>query len=732
MSSSTRYTDPTLHASTTPARKKALVIAIAAMLGGAGTSALAQIAATQVATTQTMAEVVVSAAGFEQNIKEAPASITVITREDLERERFGNLTQALESVEGIDVGAASDKTGGMDISIRGMPSEYTLIMIDGRRQNSAGNVTPNAFGGTQTSFMPPLAAIERIEVIRGPMSTLYGSDAMGGVVNIITRKVGKKWLGSVGADYTAQQESEFGDIKSGRFYLSGPLSTDLLGLSLRGSTLRRDAANVSYDRIDGSDFVPNMGANPVRSEVNNYGGRLAFTPNRAHSITLDVEAGRQTYDNSRAQLGTLGTGGYASEQKYKRDQYTLAHTGRLGWGTIDSSYMVNQTETIGRTIPPGTPGAVAGGPRTLEVESRVFDTKLVLPWGNHMSTIGAQWWKAEMTDGVAPRKFEFTQKALFLEDEWRLAEKLALTLGARYDDHSVFGDQLSPRAYAVWSATPNWTIKGGVSQGYKTPRVEQLSPGINGFGGQGTIPLVGSPGLKPETSTASELSAHFDNLAGWTASATLFNNDFKDKITSGTGLLNCSYRVSPNRPDCADFGNWPNVDTFGQSINVDKAVTRGFEFNTRVALSKTLSATANYTYTESEQKSGANAGKPLTDTPKHMVNTRVSWDITPDLKSWVRAEFRSDRFRDPGTSATTRAAKETLGDYQGYTLLHLGGSYQLTPTVTLNAAIYNLLNKDFNDYHAYRATSTAAYSYGNRYTNTQEGRRLWLSANVDF
>jgi outer membrane receptor for ferrienterochelin and colicins len=135
----------------------------------------------------TMPTVVVTAAGFEQTIREAPASITVLTREQLEKERFGNLAQALESVEGIDVGAAGDKTGGMNISIRGMPSDYTLILIDGRRQNAAGNVTPNGFGGTSTSFMPPVSAIERIEVIRGPMSTLYGSDAMGGVINIITR-----------------------------------------------------------------------------------------------------------------------------------------------------------------------------------------------------------------------------------------------------------------------------------------------------------------------------------------------------------------------------------------------------------------------------------------------------------------------------------------------------------------------------------------------------------------
>ncbi|MGK3275261.1 TonB-dependent receptor plug domain-containing protein, partial [Comamonas kerstersii] len=84
--------------------------------------------------TQTLSEVVVSASGFEQDIRDAPASITVITNEQLAERRVNNLAQALEGVEGVDVGAGTDKTGGPNISIRGMPSEYTLILIDGRRQ----------------------------------------------------------------------------------------------------------------------------------------------------------------------------------------------------------------------------------------------------------------------------------------------------------------------------------------------------------------------------------------------------------------------------------------------------------------------------------------------------------------------------------------------------------------------------------------------------------------------
>ena len=95
----------------------------------------------------------------------------------------------LRDVEGIDVGLeASDKNGRATISMRGLPSEYTLVLIDGRRQSNVGQLYPNNFGGGQFAYLPPLDAIERIEVVRGPMSTLYGSDAMGGVINIITRR----------------------------------------------------------------------------------------------------------------------------------------------------------------------------------------------------------------------------------------------------------------------------------------------------------------------------------------------------------------------------------------------------------------------------------------------------------------------------------------------------------------------------------------------------------------
>src|SRR5690606_1741026 len=140
--------------------------------------------------------VVVTAAGFEQKLTDAPAYISVVSREELTRRPYLSLVDAVADLEGVDVGETSDKTGQKTISIRGMGADYTLVLIDGKRQNNHGDIYPNNFGGNQFNHIPPLDMIERIEVIRGPASTLYGADALGGVVNIITRKVARQWQGS--------------------------------------------------------------------------------------------------------------------------------------------------------------------------------------------------------------------------------------------------------------------------------------------------------------------------------------------------------------------------------------------------------------------------------------------------------------------------------------------------------------------------------------------------------
>ncbi|MDZ4051908.1 MAG: TonB-dependent receptor [Phenylobacterium sp.] len=709
------------------ARRRLFATALGLTLGAAAAaSAQTPSAADQASDVVDVDQLVVTASAFERKIVDAPASISVISREALQTKRFSSLAEALADVEGVDVGDGVGKTGGLNISIRGMPSDYTLVLVDGRRQNAAGNVTPNGFGETSTSFMPPTSAIERIEVVRGPMSTLHGSDAMGGVVNIITRRIGDRWRAATTVQGTLQSDDQFGATYGAEAYVDGPIVPDVLGLALRGSVFKREASDLSYVNANGQPVeISKRGPSPVEADIWTLGGRLSFAPAANHDLWLDVDVAEQTYDNSDSQLGT-GTvqGGYGPELRFEREQYGLAHDWRSPVGLITSDLVRNVTTTIGRTIPPGTPGRTAGDPRTLEATNTIFNTRLATEMGRHAFTVGGQWWEAEMVDGVATGAYEHTQWAVFAEDEWRLADNLALTVGVRHDDHSKFGGQTSPRAYLVWTASEAWTVKGGVSRGFKTPRLDQIASGITGFTAQGTVPTIGTPTLQPETSTTAEIGVYYDNGAGFSANLTVFNSEFEDKIASGPGLPNCSFAGSPNRPGCVNYGNFPRVDLYGQTVNIDEAVTRGAEVAGRYALNDAWTVSANYTYTDSEQKSGPAAGQPLVNTPEHMLNGSVRWRATDQLNAWVRTEVRSDRYRGAG------AAQTALGDYKGYALFHLGGSYQVADKVRINATIYNLFDQDFLDYLPYASGATTAYA--GEYAIQQEPRRLWVSVNVDF
>ena len=715
------------------------LLALAAAAACASTAAFAQ------ANESTMEEVVVSASGFEQELKNAPASISVVTRKELETKNFRDLAEALQGVEGIDVMGATGKTGGLDISIRGMPSDYTLILIDGRRQNVAGDVTPNGFGAALTSFMPPMSAIERIEVIRGPMSTLYGSDAMGGVINIITRKVSKEWGGEVSVGAGIPQDSEWGNQYKSNFYINGPIKQDLLGLAVRGSYSGRDA----------SDWVLAPGANqpaaarnpaPAESRQHSLGAKLTLTPNRYHDIWLDVDQARTWYNNEDGRLGNRDAvappdkkgnpapPGYRDALRFNRDQVSIGHTGRLGFGTLESSLMHTETETIGRTIPgaalpSGDPRA--GRDRELKTTNLVLDSKLVAPLGDaHMLTVGGQFWDAKLKDGLLPQSHKQTMWSLFVEDEWRLRQGLTATLGGRYDHHDAFGGQFSPRAYLVWDATTNWTFKGGVSQGFKAPRLNQLIDGVSGVSGQGTTINIGNPNLKPETSTNVELSALFDNKAGWTSSATFFHNDVKDKIASGGSCLTSAIS------SCA-FNS-----TADYAINVDKAKTWGMELSSRAQLAKDWSVKAGYTWTNSEVIEGGRKNGQLANTAKHIASAQLDWTPSSQWRLWARGEYRSKSPRFSGSydnqSPANKAVIDAVGDIKGYALFHLGGSYQVNKNLSINANIFNLFDKDFRKYQqvSVNGTPTWVNSYfqgGSSVSGvTQAGRTFWVTANMKF
>ena len=758
--------------------------------------------------------VVVTAAGFEQKITDAPASISVITAEDLSHRPYMTLLDAVRDLEGIDVGETRDKTGQGTISMRGMGSDYTLILINGRRQNNHGDIYPNNFGGNQFNHIPPLDAIERIEVIRGPMSTLYGADAMGGVINIITKRVLDTWSGSVSIGRTFEADSQFGDDATVDAFVTGPLVPGKLNLAARASWYERDASNPVYDPVvDPAGVEHNRamtfgGGGKTVDNTNKAGGiSLTWTPTDHQTLTFDYDTSVQEYDNSikindsgveeypvgtvdninsifvagNACLGAAGANaaacaanggtwgrranprvGYGPTQEFTRDAWALTHEGQWSFGNSLVSLAHVATNNDGRTLPftvaerehllemiDGT-GAYAGmslaerralaestflprPKRTLESAQYTLDAKLDIPFeaaGEHTAVVGTQIIRGELTDGVFGMEDgevsgvqEHNMVSLFVEDNWKLVEALTITAGLRYDDHEVFGDQFSPRLYGVYAFSPQWTVKGGISTGFKTPKTTQLYDGITGFGGQGTLPLFGNPGLVPETSTTVEVAVYWTHPQGHNFNATVFRNEFDDKLSTescGIGLaLQCP------TGEYADLG----YVTGNVPVNIDEVVIQGAELAGRWNIGDAFGFRANYTYTDSEQKSGANAGRPLGNSARHMANATLDWRATDRINLFLTGEMRSKRYR--GISAAT--GEELY--YKDYTVWHLGAAFELTGWLTLNARVNNLLDRDFTSYDATfvdNGDGTWTLAPEDHYNNKDKARSFWLSLNARF
>lgn len=746
-----------------------------AILGIIATPAVANTAqpATQ---TQQLETIVVSAAGFEQKIKDAPASITVLNTEDFKTKRITSLADALKGVEGVDISPAAGKTGTLNIRMRGMPAEYTLILIDGKRQNSVGSITPNGFAESNNNFIPPISAIERIEVIRGPMSTLYGSDAMGGVINIITKKVSSEWIGSITLNGTLlPNSSPFGNQYAAEVFTSGPLIQDLVGLQLRGRKAERQQSYITVPNANGTEQL-GQGNSPTKSDIETFGGRLTFTPFEQHSFAIDFENTQQWFDNSRGQLGSYldttgnplapnATQGYADSQEYERTKAYISHEWQAELGRLESSISRVETETVGRLLPAGMLSAPENQNfinRKLSSEDIYFDTKFTTQhFENHNLTIGAQWWEASQKDGIrrANPELSFDQYGLFVEDTWSILPHLNLTLGGRFDDHSTFGDFFTPRAYLVWNMNDQWTAKGGYAEGYKVPRLEQLTQGLSNVASQGRSPVLGNINLQPETSKSTELGIYFDNQQGFNANVTAFQNKTKDKITTsganyaltfirqadidkltadGTYVQNTSYNGRPIEFDCTGnakacdekFKEW-GIDwntaanrnlTLARPYNAEEAESHGVEVAVAYQINDQWKASGNYTWTKGELTNAAGQTLDDVDNAEHMANILVNYQPSDNASLWLRGEYRSSQIREEGN------VKNVLGDYKGFTQWHLGTNYSFNDHLDFGLALYNIFDVDFVDYQ-YVATEDAFY---NRYTNTQEGRRVQLSTTFKF
>ncbi|MBS0855790.1 ligand-gated channel protein [Tatumella sp. JGM16] len=614
---------------------------------------------------------VVTATGFEQKIQDAPASISVISKQQIEDKAYRDITDALKDVPGVVV------TGGgssSDISIRGMSSQYTLFLVDGRRVSTRGTRPNSDNAGIEQGWLPPLESIERIEVIRGPMSSLYGSDAMGGVINVITKKTHNngKWRGSLHADTTLQENSRSGDLFQTDAYVSGPLIDGLLGLKLSGLLSRRQ-----------EDKILN-GYNEQR--MRNGAATFTLTPDDRNSFAVDMARELQDRNSTPGKSkaietcrGTRCTPNSRSENRYEHTSYALTHNGY--YDSLNTTSYLQQEETNNPV-------------REMKSYNTTFNTQNQLLLDKHTLTLGGQYRYEKLRDNgnqlqsaQGLNKLTRWSYAIFAEDEWAITGGLSLTGGLRMDQDENYGTHWTPRGYGVWHLSDQWILKGGISAGYRSPDLRQSSANWGQTTGGGRLNgiIVGNPDLKPEKSLSEEIALLWDNGDTLNAGITLFNTDFKDKITE---VRRCN---SSAEPSCT-IGN-TSYDFVSDRVNVDKATMRGVESTFGWQPATGWQLTANYTYTRSEQKSGQFSGKPLNKMPEHMFNAVLNWQAREDLSFWSRINFR-------GKSSEYLSRTSMAQGVPSYSFVDIGTRYNVSKELSVVAGVYNIFDKKI-DYSVY-------------------------------
>ena len=655
--------------------------------------------ATSAAAPLEVGSTVVTASGFSQDVRDAPASISVITREELENKQFRSLADAVRNVEGVSI-IGGDKG---EISIRGMESSHVLILIDGRRQNTS-QVTLK--GGTSEglgmNWIPPVEAIDRIEIVRGPMSTLYGSEALGGVINIITRKVAREWSGSISADHTFQDNSKAGDSTQLDGYLSGPLVQDRLGFQLWG-----------YDKQRREDKILDGFAKSDRQSAT---ARLWLTPDDQQEFMLEVGRTEQEFWNNPGK--SLAATAAKNNNQYTRDNYVLAHTGNWDFGTTEIS-LYREEATRESDIQTGNQNV------TPEVTNSVFESKLTLPFDRNVFVAGAQWRKDELeADGyyASPEGVgigtSMTEKSLFAENEWSVTDSFSLTTGIRMDDNEFFGRHWTPRFYGVWSLNGDWTLKGGVAKGFKSPTITQTNPAI-GLPQRGGAYTWGNPDLKPEQSENREIGLYYDDGEQLSGNITLFDTDYENKIAN-TGTRQLYY------PDGSPVPADPITGRiYSTYFNITGATVRGIETAARYRFNDRVQVKGEYTFLHSRVSSGDASilgfsyplaeGQPLVATPKHSGSVTLDWQIVETVSSFATVSYRGEE-----TSIAWGQGGAVSENEQAITTLDMGATWQATRDLSLSLVGYNLTNQ-VRDLDA-----DADYSYA------EDGRRFWVKANYTF
>lgn len=488
-------------------------------------------------------DVVVTATRTQEEVKAVPQTVEVITKEDIEQLGATDVYSALRLAANVDVTSAG--MAGHNVMIRGMSTNHTLILIDDKRfAGEDTSATQNVYALGRLS----LSNIERIEIVRGSASAQYGSDALGGVINIITKK-SKEPSVMVGLSTGSEAINNYYHIDFGK---QGNFSSTF---DMRFSDVRKNMQSGD----EGSNYY-----GPIQDF--NFSGTWDLGNDKEIDLTLGYYNEHTKADYADKYTSGMQTSKDKKEwYDYRRYDYSLGYSGK----TDNSDYMIrtfysrldkeNNLYNY-RSNFPGSMENILGS----MYPKYDWDKSTYTLWGiegkntiqlndNHLLTFGGEYRqnKVEGTrlgdggDNVhqvsqsgngynSPKSYsdkDITNYAGYIQDEWQVNDKLLVIPSIRYDHNSSFGGEVTPKIGATYFISDNSRIKANWGKGFKAPTISELYMVMERAMGPMTVRVEGNPDLKPEKSTSWDISfeAEKDNNFG---KLTYFNNDVKNLITT--------------------------------------------------------------------------------------------------------------------------------------------------------------------------------------------------------
>lgn len=611
--------------------------------------------------------VVITATRSAHLLADAPAAISVISAEQIRARGATNLLEALRGVPGISLngrGVGGRKT----FSIRGAEDRHTLVLIDGRRLSS----TDDTIGHSDYQYgWVGIEQIERIEVVRGPMSALYGSEAIGGVINIITRQASEQWRGGV----TLRGERGEGDAGDGHQLsarVSGPLARGL-NLALSVEQLYRDATpwpqEPRVSELEGQDRrTASLG--------------LSYSPLEGQTLKLDLLRSDETRERDQ-QYAYYARPFYLDTYELERRQDSLAWD--ADWGAAQSQLRFTRSEfdvtnTRTQNLTPTRPQSL---------RDDVWDASLAFALGDHQAlTLGGEHREERLENaGLTGGVDTMTHQAVFLQDEISLGSNWTLTLGARLDDHELFGQESSPRAWLVWRATPRLTFKAGYGEAFRAPTLKQISP--NYVGAEGPHTFLGNADIRPETSRSFELGVDWrDERSAYTAH--LYRNEVDDLIYYRR------LRVEPGIPP----------RTIYQYDNIEEARIDGLELSARHELGLGLALAATLNWMDARD---ARTDRTLSGRPEFTATPTLEWKRGP-WSAQVHWEYIGRQYLE-GASGQERVPD--------YSLVGASLGYRVNEHLTVRGGVQNLSDLRLED-------KSELFAY------VEQGRTAWLAVEAGF